>query len=122
MVKAISRDEGAFLVREFNYKNLYFELSLKEKKYGYCHIQIESVTAYAHLYILRFGKEVLEEIKRDFEVIKDALRSIGIIEVAGSREAEHAERWFKFIRLIGFVKAADVEIGGRPCKLAVMEI
>ena len=122
MVRFISREEGVFHADEFDFKNFYMELSLTGKVYGHCHIQVEDRAAYAHLYIDRFGKDVLKEMKADFEQIKAGLRGMGITHIAGSKEVEDCSCWLKFIRLIGFEKVADVVIDGRPAKLAVMEV
>lgn len=122
MVKFIDREDGDFPIAEQTFRNIYYELTLDEKVYGFCHIQIEDRAAYAHLYVDKFGKDVLGEMKADFERIKDGLRGMGITHIAGSKEAERCSCWLKFIRLIGFEKVADVVIDGRPAKLAVMEV
>jgi len=122
MVRFITREEGSFPVAEHTFQNLYMELYMEGKTYSLCHIQIEDKAAYAHLYVDRFGKDVLKEMRSDFERIKGGLRGMGITHIAGSKEAEDCSCWLKFIRLIGFEKVADVVIDGRAAKLAVMEV
>ena len=122
MVRDIQREDGLFTVDEFHYENLYFHLRFGGRVYGRCHIQIDGKVAYVHLYMDKFSKRILKEMIADFKLIKLRLKGKGITHIAGSKEADDCTCWLKFIRLMGFDKVADVIIGCKDAKLAIMEV
>lgn len=118
MMEFVTRAEGPFIVREFDYENLYFKTA-----YAFIHVQIIPGVAYLHLYMKRFGGRVLRELRSDLECLKALMKHKGITRLCGTHEVEGAEKWCKFLRLIGFGFVMDtVTPEGKPCKLTLMEI
>lgn len=118
MIELITREEGPFIVREFHYENLYFKTP-----YAFIHAQVIPGVAYLHLYMQRFGASVLKELRNDLECFKALMKHKGIRWVCGTHEPEGADKWGKFLSLLGFTWFSDtVTPEGVPCRFTRMEI
>lgn len=124
MVSRITRAQGPFIINEYHFKNLYFRGSFKGKSYGYSHIQIDGSVAYIHLYIEKLGCGALKEMRRDFKVIKNELKSLGIKYLTGTHVIDGCEKWARFIRLLGFNAPRQVNMPNTNelAMFAIMEI
>jgi len=123
MMREISRGKGSFPVNEFDYENLYFEALHGDKVYAYCHVQIIPGVAYIHLYVQKWGKSVLKEMRADFDALKAEFRARGIWRVLGTHPVDGSGKWCRFIKLLGFDKIIGAVMPeGEPCKLAMMEV
>lgn len=123
MMEQTGRHGWEYTVGEYDYENLYFTCTYRGGVYAHCHIQLIPGVAYLHIYIERWGLDVLKEMKQDFEHLKEALKSRGVWRILGTHALEGAGKWTRFLRLLGFDWVMDtVTPEGVPCKLTMMEV
>jgi len=118
MIEVITREEGPFVVREFDYENMYLKTS-----YAFIHAQIIPQVVYLHLYMQRFGASVFKELCSDLECFKALMKHKKIRWICGSHEINGAEKWEKFLRILGFTWFTNtVTPEGIPCRFTRLEI
>lgn len=123
MIRSISRDDGQFVVREFQYTNLYYEASCVGEVYAYCHVQIQQKIAYLHLYMQKWSKSILKSLRADFEDLKEDLKFWCVSLLLGTHPIEGSDKWFKFLKLVGFTEMKDITTKeGEQGKLTFMEV
>lgn len=123
MLCAVGRGRGPFVVREFNYDNLYYEVTYKAETYAYCHVQIHQKIAYIHLYMQKWSKSLLKALRADFKELKKDLRYWGVSLLIGTHPLEGSDKWCKFLKLLGFVGMTETTTAeGELCKLTFMEV
>lgn len=110
-------------MKEFDYQNLYLEAKYGGRVYAYVHVQTISGVAYVHLYIQRWSRAILRELRADFDALRAELRAVGVWRILGTHEAQGAAKWCRFVGLLGFTQIIDTVMPeGTPCKLAMMEV
>ena len=103
------RAQGPFVIEEHHFNNLYFRGYFKGESYGCSHIQIDGSIAYIHLYIDKLDCGALKEMRRDFKVLKNELKSLGVEHLIGTHTMKGCEKWARFIKLLGFGKPRQIE-------------
>ena len=123
MVRQIHREDGQFEVEEREYHNLYYALFIGDTCYGYAHLQLilSEHVGYCHVYINRFTPKIIREIKEDWTLLKDKMRTFGIKRVVGTK-VDGIKLWTKFIKLLGFKEVVPATIEGKSCMMAIMEV
>ena len=130
-IKLIERCEGPFESPEefedgtgFD-RNLYFEVTVDDSPYFYCHVQLLKGIGYIHAYSSAvFTKGMLKQIRADFKLLKKVLSYHGVAILMGivNEGDVCCEKWRKFVRLLGFDAPQDVVIEGVPSKRVIMEV
>ena len=125
MVKYIRHIDGKFEVAELDFLNFYYELVYRDMRYAYIHVQLATNEkfAYCHVYVERFTAGIAREIKKDWAMITDDMRSFDIERAVGTKIGGISV-WKKFVQLLG-VDADSIGpsvINNEPCMMAVMEL
>ena len=125
MVKYIRRIDGKFEMAEADFLNFYYELIYRDMRYANIHVQLatDERFAYCHVYVERFTAGIAREIKKDWAMITEDMRSFGIERAVGTK-IDGIGLWKKFVQLLG-VEAEDIRpsaINNEPCMMAVMEL
>ncbi|MCK5235373.1 MAG: hypothetical protein KAR06_00195 [Deltaproteobacteria bacterium] len=123
MLREVGRGVGPFEVGELHFDNRYYEDRCDKEVYGFCHIQLDNELAHVHLYMRRWSKVILVEMRADFEALKKELRRQGVKALLGTHKPEGADKWFKFLKLFGFDSVTETTTKeGQPCSVTMMEV
>lgn len=127
MITRVKRAGDIFKIREFNYANHYYACYRDGRVYAWLHLQLElhcqPEAAYVHLYVIRWGAEVMREMREDFSLLCGWLKQLGIRLILGTHGIDGCEKWERFTGLLGFSPPVQMTTPeGIVCKLACMEV
>lgn len=108
MIMQIRRELGEFKVAEFEFYNVYFLGVLKGKPYCNFHAQIEGSAVHIHLYMKRYSKEVLKEMKADFEKMRKMFKKRGVKLILATHTIEGCKLWSRFVQMMGFNEPVEI--------------
>lgn len=82
----------------------FFELSYKDKVYGYSAIAVLGTEAFFHLKLVEYSKEILISGFKDWDFIKDYCRNLGAKKISAINFFHDDNKWERFIDYFGFKK------------------
>lgn len=117
MIKAVARSDWTWPVGEGDWDNKYYK-----SDYAYLHLQFAEDMCYMHLYVEKWGREVLREMLSDFKQVKDIVKLRGARRMIGIYEGKKLREWIKLMKLLGFPKPKLVYIENVSRNMTIMEV
>lgn len=117
MILPSDRREYEWPVPEGDWENRYYRVI----DYAWLHLQFHMDICYMHLYVVRWGADVVRLMRKDFEDLVWLVRSHGgkrIVGMVGDRD----RKWGRFVTLMGFPEPRPVEIESKLQYVTMMEV
>jgi hypothetical protein len=89
-----------------------YELSISGESYGLLNVELTGTLGVIHCLITRWDKETKIETQKDWEIIKNDLRSMGLKNLI-CRKRYPDDKFESFITKFGFNKPVILMISGR---------